>query len=254
MSAAAAMPNPVLYNNVNNASQGWQQQETNVSPNSSTDIQAVVRGLRSAIAQGELFPNQRLIEKEISAEYGASRGTVRAAIAELATEGLIERLQNRGARVRSVPIGEAVEILEVRSALEALCSGKAALLARDEDRLALKVLGQDMIQAIDDGDLYRYSELNNRLHESVLDLSKQETAASVIHRLKTQMVRHQFRLTMRPGGPSASLAEHLAIIEAICAGDAAKAHNAMWEHLEGVTDTLRQLAESPRQVAEAPAS
>lgn len=216
-----------------------------MSRSSSTDIQPVVAGLREAIARGEIVANQRLIEQDICEEYGASRGTVRAALAELATEGLVERVQNRGARVRSVSIAEAIEILEVRSVLEALCSGKAALLASEEDRLALKTLGQDMVRTIDAGDLYHYSELNNQLHQLVLDVSKQETAASVIHRLRTQMVRHQFRLTMRSGGPSASLAEHLAIIDAICSGDSEKAHQAMWEHLSTVTDTLRKLAEAP---------
>lgn len=242
--AAEAQPR-FRYNNVNNKSQGWQQQETDMSRSSSTDIQAVVAALREAIAKGELVANQRLIEQDICEDYGASRGTVRAALAELATEGLVERIQNRGARVRSVSISEAIEILEVRSVLEALCSGKAALLAGEEDRLALKALGQDMVNAIDAGDLYHYSELNNQLHQLVLDVSKQQTAASVIHRLRTQMVRHQFRLTMRQGGPSGSLAEHLAIIDAICSGDSAKAHEVMREHLGSVTDTLRQLAESP---------
>jgi DNA-binding GntR family transcriptional regulator len=216
-----------------------------MSRSSSTDIQPVVAGLREAISRGELVANQRLIEQDICDEYEASRGTVRAALAELATEGLVERIQNRGARVRSVSIAEAIEILEVRSALEALCAGKAALLAAEEDRLALKGLGQDMIRTIDAGDLYRYSELNNQLHQMVLDISKQKTAASVIHRLKTQMVRHQFRLTMRSGGPTTSLAEHLAIIDAICSGESATAHQTMWEHLASVTDTLRGLAEPP---------
>ncbi|WP_104045089.1 GntR family transcriptional regulator [Arthrobacter sp. ZGTC412] len=216
-----------------------------MSRSSSTDIQPVVAGLREAISKGELVANQRLIEQDICDEYRASRGTVRAALAELATEGLVERIQNRGARVRSVSISEAIEILEVRSLLEAHCAGKAALLAAEEDKLALKAVGEDMVKAIDGGDLYRYSELNNALHQLVLDISKQQTAASVIHRLKTQMVRHQFRLTMRSGGPSASLAEHLAIIEAICEGESDAARQTMWEHLASVTDTLRGLAEAP---------
>ena len=215
-----------------------------MSRSTSTDMQPVVAGLREAISKGELVANQRLIEQDICEQYSASRGTVRAALAELAAEGLVERIQNRGARVRSVSVEEAIEILEVRSLLEALCAGKVAQLASEEDRVALKVLGQEMVSCIDAGDLYRYSELNNQLHEKVLTISQQHTAASVIHRLRTQMVRHQFRLTMRSGGPGASLSEHLAIIDAIGAGDVERAHQAMWEHLSSVTDTLREVAES----------
>ena len=86
---------------------------------SATDIQSVVAGLWEAISRGELVANQRLIEKDICEEYGASRGTVRAALTALDAEGLVERIQNRGARVRSVSLAEAIEILEVRSLLEA---------------------------------------------------------------------------------------------------------------------------------------
>jgi len=213
-----------------------------VAAESLTDTQAVVSRLRDAISRGDLAPNQRLIEQDICTAYSASRATVRAALAELATEGLVERIQNRGARVRSVPVSEAIEILEVRTALEAMCAAQAAARLTDEDRLMLQSLGEDMRQAIETGDLYRYSDLNNRLHEAVLDISGHGTAAAVIHRLKGQVVRHQFRLNLRSGGPAGSLAEHLEIIDAICAGDADRAEDAMRRHLLNVADALRERA------------
>jgi DNA-binding GntR family transcriptional regulator len=204
-----------------------------------TDSQSVVSGLREAISHGDLAPNQRLIEQDICLAYGASRATVRAALAELATEGLVERIQNRGARVRAVPASEAIEILEVRAALEAMCAAKATRRLTDEGRRVLQAMGDDMRHAIETGDLYEYSELNNRLHEAVLELSQHGTASAVIHRLKGQVVRHQFRLNLRSGGPSGSLAEHLEIIDAICAGDAGHAEEAMRKHLVSVADALR---------------
>ena len=207
-----------------------------------TDTQAVVSRLRDAISRGDLAPNQRLIEQDICTAYNASRATVRAALAELATEGLVERIQNRGARVRSVPVSEAIEILEVRAALEAMCAAQAAARLTDGERQMLQSLGEDMRRAIETGDLYRYSDLNNRLHEAVLDISRHGTAAAVIHRLKGQVVRHQFRLNLRSGGPAGSLAEHLEIIDAICGGDADGAEDAMKRHLLNVTDALRERA------------
>jgi DNA-binding GntR family transcriptional regulator len=213
-----------------------------VAADSLTDTQKVVSALRDAIARGDLAPNQRLIEQDICTAYNASRATVRSALAALATEGLVERIQNRGARVRSVPISEAIEILEVRTALEAMCASQAAAKLTDEGRQILQALGEDMRHAIDSGDLYRYSDLNNRLHEAVLEYSQHGTAAAVIHRLKGQVVRHQFRLNLRSGGPAGSLAEHLEIIDAICAGDSDRAEDAMKRHLLNVADALRERA------------
>lgn len=201
--------------------------------------QFVVSQLRAAIAQGDLVPNQRLVEQDICSDYGASRGTVRAALADLATEGLVERIQNRGARVRAVPIGEAVEILEVRAALEAMCAARAAANVTQQERQALLALGDDMRTAIENGDLHEYSELNNRLHEVILEFSRHGTASAVIHRLRGQAVRHQFRLNLRPGGPAGSLAEHLEIIQAICSGEPNQAEDAMKRHLGNVAAALR---------------
>ena len=72
------------------------------------------------------MPNQRLVEADLSDQFEASRASVRAALAELTNEGLVERVQNRGARVRAVSLAEAVEITEVRMVVEGLCATKAA--------------------------------------------------------------------------------------------------------------------------------
>src|SRR4051794_1436384 len=70
--------------------------------------------LRDGIMRGELVPNQRLIESDLVDQYGVSRGAVRTALQKLAAEGLVDHMRNKGARVRSVSIEEAIEITEVR--------------------------------------------------------------------------------------------------------------------------------------------
>ncbi len=58
--------------------------------------------IRNAIVRGDYAPNQRLIEADLSDTFEASRATVRTALLELANEGLVERLPNRGSRVRAI--------------------------------------------------------------------------------------------------------------------------------------------------------
>ena len=86
----------------------------------------VVDDIREAIVRGEYAPNQRLIEADLSATFAASRATVRTALLELANEGLVERMPNKGSRVREISMDEAIEILEVRISVEGLCASKAA--------------------------------------------------------------------------------------------------------------------------------
>ncbi|UZX03320.1 GntR family transcriptional regulator [Arthrobacter sp. CDRTa11] len=199
----------------------------------------LVSVLRQAIITGELVPKQRLVEADLAAEYGASRGNIRVALSELSVEGLVERVQNRGARVRAVSVEEAVEITEVRGALEALCARKAAQRISDLESEELRELARHMEDAVARGDRESYSDCNQRLHAKIIAVSGQETAASTIQRLRGQAVRFQFRLARQPGRPAVSLPQHLAIIDAVCRHDSEGAAEAMRLHLESVADAIR---------------
>jgi DNA-binding GntR family transcriptional regulator len=198
----------------------------------------VVDEIREAIVRGDFVPNQRLVEADLSEQFGAGRSAVRSALATLANEGLVERVQNRGARVRAVSLAEAVEISEVRMVLEGLCAAKAAEHVTAEEVAELQAVGERMRAAVGGGDVLGYSQLNQLLHRRVREISAQRTAREVLERLRAQSVRHQFKLAMRPGRPAVSLPEHLAIIDAICARDPAAAEHATRAHLRSVITAL----------------
>jgi DNA-binding GntR family transcriptional regulator len=202
---------------------------------------SVVAEIREAIVRGEFVPNQRLVEADLSEQFAASRATVRSALVELANEGLVERVQNRGARVRAVSLAEAVEISEVRMVLEGLCAAKAAERVTREQAKELKAIGKKMRAAVSSGDVLGYSQLNQELHRRVREISGQQTARDVLERLRAQSVRHQFKLAMQPGRPNVSLPEHLAIIDGICANDPVAAENAARAHLRSVIEALREV-------------
>jgi len=212
---------------------------TESAPDRQPGERSAVAAIRDAIVRGEFVPNQRLVEADLSDRFGASRATVRAALIELTNEGLVERVQNRGARVRAVSLEEAVEISEVRMMLESLCAAKAAERISDAEAGELRDLGERMQAAVAGGDVVGYSGLNQRLHRRIREISGQRTAAQVLERLRGQSVRHQFRLAMRPGRPQVSLPEHLAIIEAICAHRPERAAEAARVHLGSVIEALK---------------
>lgn len=195
--------------------------------------------LRAALLNGDLSPGQRLIEGDLAEQFGVSRASVRAALMDLSTEGLLERIPNRGARVRIVSIEDAVAITECRMVLEGLCAAKAAEQSTDDDIGALRELGTRMSTAVTDGEPLKYSELNRELHRRLRELSGQRVAAELLDRLNAQIVRHQFRLALRAGRPQVSLLEHLAIIEGIAHRDPLAAESAVRAHLTSVILALR---------------
>ncbi|TIC82684.1 GntR family transcriptional regulator [Nocardioides sp. GY 10127] len=196
--------------------------------------------IREDIVSGEFAPGQRLVEADLSESYQASRGAVRNALQQLEHEGLVERIANRGARVRVVSVEEAVAITEVRMVVEGLVGAKAAQNATPEDVAELREIGAAMQAAVAGGEIMVYSGLNVRLHDKIRVMGRQDVAEEVLGRLLARNVRHQFRLALRPGRPQVSLPEHLAIIEAVCAGDPAAAEAAVREHVASVIRALQQ--------------
>lgn len=198
--------------------------------------------LRERIVQGELMPNERLVEVDLAASLGVGRAAVRTFLARLEQEGLVVREPNRGARVRMVTEAEALEITQVRAALEALTAREAALHATDDDIASMRATLAHMTDLMQAGDLLAYSDGNARLHAKIIETSRHRTAAPLIAGLKAQMVRFQYRTVLVPGRTADSLAEHTAIVDAIAAHDAEAAEAAMRHHLSHVASTLRETA------------
>jgi DNA-binding GntR family transcriptional regulator len=194
--------------------------------------------LRRAILAGDMSPGQRLVEEELASTFGVTRASLRGGLIDLTADGLVERIPNRGARVRVISLDEAVAITECRMALEGLCAAKAAERVTDEQAAQLRELAGQMSRAVADGEPVKYSALNRELHRMVLEISGQAVAAGLLARLNGQIVRHQFQLALRPGRPQESLPEHLAIIDAVTGRDPEQAERATRLHLRSVIRAL----------------
>jgi DNA-binding GntR family transcriptional regulator len=200
---------------------------------------AVTSALRAAILAGEYAPNQRLVEIDLCERFGTSRFILRSALQELAARGLVEFQRNRGARVREVPLAEAIEITEVRIQLEGLVAARAAERVTESDATRLRTIVGDMRAAVDRLELIAYSELNARLHGAIRDIAAHETASRLLRQLRDQTVRYQFTLSLVPGRPAVSLPQHEAIVAAIAAREPEQAELAMRAHLRSVLDAYR---------------
>src|ERR1700756_3932476 len=195
--------------------------------------------LRRAILSGDLAPGRRLVEEELAGTLGVTRQSLRSALLDLTAEGLVERIPNRGARVRVVSTEEAVAITECRMALEALCAAKAAVRITDDEAAQLRELGESLKRSVADGNPLKYSELNRELHRRVGVISGQRVAVGLLERLHGQLVRHQFQLALRPGRPEVSLGEHLAILHAVANRKPEDADRAVRAHLASVIGALQ---------------
>ncbi len=210
-------------------------------PTAGEQVAEVVSAVREGIMTGGYAPGQRLPEADLVTLYRASRGAVRTALAQLESEGVVERERNRGARVRPISLAEAVEITEARAAVEGLCAAKAATRATADDRTRLRELGAELTAAVAHGDVMAYTRINQQVHRAVRDISRHGTAGVLLDRLRTQSVRYHYTVALLPGRPAVGLREHLDVIETVCAGDPDVAERTMRAHLLSVVEALQQL-------------
>jgi DNA-binding GntR family transcriptional regulator len=209
------------------------------SRRSTSNIQTY-RELREAITGGRFQPNERLVESDLMAMFRAGRSVVRSALVRLDQEGLVTREPNRGARVRLISDREAIEIEQVRIALEKMLARTAAERVTPADLDELVATVGEMRRRVADGDPLGYSELNARFHRRIWAIADHQLAAGLLTTMKSQSIRFQYHTILQPGRAEKSLEEHAAIVAALAARDPAASEAAMAEHLSQVVSTLQR--------------
>ena len=126
--------------------------------------------LRQMIVAGELAPGQRISEREIGEQLdGISRTPLREAFKVLAAEGLVTISPNRGASVTALSMAEVDETIELLVGLEGLAAETACSRISEQDIAAIDELHQHMAAAYRAGQLMAYFELNQAIHQRLVD-------------------------------------------------------------------------------------
>jgi GntR family transcriptional regulator of vanillate catabolism len=207
-----------------------------------THTQRALLALRQRVLSGGTPGGTRLFEVALAEELEISRTPIRAALSQLAEEGLLERVRGGGFVVRSFALRDVVDTIELRGVLE----GTAARLAAERSAVAgpievleetLAAIDSIMLRGAQDIDLDDYSVLNTRFHTALAEAS----GSAVIQREIERVTRLPF------AAPSAFLGDHLqidsfrrsllpaqeqhrAIIEAIRMREGARAESIAREH------------------------
>lgn len=195
---------------------------------------AVYAGLRRAIIEQSLMPGAKLPEDQIGESFGVSRTLVRAALTRLVAEGLVEQVRNRGSFVASPSLAEAQQVFDLRRQLEGLVVERLAgvLDGGQVRRLRAHVAAERALQGRDGPESIR---LAGEFHVLLADL----TGNALLARYVADVVSRSsliLALYSRPHSSECGANEHAGIIEALAAGDGARAGALMDHHLGAVQD------------------
>ena len=189
----------------------------------------IANWIRAEIDSGALRPGARIEERSLSERFRVSKTPVREALIQLASRGLIDLRQRRGATVSIMSAEQIVAVFEVMTEMEGmaarLCAGRMSQEMRDE----LVAVHRDSRSWT--GDERRYDAFNARLHELIYRGARNAYLEATIRDARARLRVYRRYPFQQPGRMERSFRDHEAIVEAVVRCDGAAASAAMHEHL-----------------------
>lgn len=190
--------------------------------------------LRAAILQGELQPGSRLHANDLADRWDVSATPLREAFQRLASDGLVEMLPQRGARVTQLSIADAVEIYELRLLLEPLCLRQSLAASDDEHRAEITAAFEAFRSATSiDGAMDAHAEF----HDALLN----RCPSAWLRRFTGQLAdaSRLFQVASAGGAtPRHPKAEHKALRDAAVRGDVDRCVALQEAHLRRTLDLV----------------
>jgi DNA-binding GntR family transcriptional regulator len=199
----------------------------------------LVGALRDLIVEGELAAGTRIPERLLCERFGVSRTPLREALKVLASEGLVELLPNRGARVATLSERDVDDMFQVMAALESLSGALACARITDAEIAEIRALHYEMLAHYMRRRLPEYFRLNQQIHEAILDAARNPVLKATYQGLAGRIRRARYAANMSDERWAAAVAEHEAMLDALDARDAARLAALLGAHLRNKSEVVR---------------
>ncbi|WP_312758340.1 transcriptional regulator LldR [Pantoea brenneri] len=233
----------------------------------------LVTRLRAYITEHQLTPGMRLpAERQLSAELGVSRSSLREALQQLISSGMLISRRGGGTWVRQQlepwseqrivePIRQLLrddpdyryDILEARHAIEASTAWHAALRATEADRERLQYAFDATLKLKESDDPDLAAQADVRFHLAIAEASHNlvllQTMRGFFELLQSSVMQSRQRMYTQPAIFARLTEQHQALLDAILTGDAEGARQAAMQHLGFVHTTMKNLHEDEARQA-----
>lgn len=186
-------------------------------------VELVVASLRARILAGEFVPGERLVEEQLSRQFGISRAPLREALRLLVEQGLVEHLPRRGVRVSTFSTRDFDELFGVRDALERYAASLVAGRPRSAlDFAPLTTALDELDAAATVNDRLAASNAHRAFHLAAVALADNNqlllTYEPIIVKLQLYMAAN-LRLEADTASPSDGVRRHRRLYAALASGD-----------------------------------
>jgi DNA-binding GntR family transcriptional regulator len=208
--------------------------------------EAALAQLREMIVHGALAPGARLNERELTEMLGVSRTPLREATRRLASEGLVELLPNRGARVAALNVESIRNTLQVMGALEGLAGELACSHASEATIAEIRATHFEMLADHARKDRDSYFNRNQAIHLMIIDAGGNALLSQLYRSLNDQVRRVRYMANFTQARWDQAIAEHNEILDALMKHDAKRLQFLLADHLaHKLTVVSQALAAAP---------
>lgn len=183
------------------------------------------------IEHGELAPGDRISEKQLCDRFGVSRTPLREALKVLASEGLIELLPNRGARVVRLTMKMVKDTYDLMAALEGLSGELACQRITPGEVDAIRQLHNSMLLHYRERNLMAYFQVNQQIHESILAASDNDVLQEMYSNLSQRVKRVRYSKKMTERFWSQAVQDHENMMTALEQRDGKQLGQILRDHL-----------------------
>lgn len=191
----------------------------------------VAEAVRAGIVAGEMPPGVVYSVPALAERFGVSATPVREALLDLAKEGLLEAVRNKGWRVTRPSEHDLDEIYEIRALLEVPAIGRLVGRVGMGDLKSLRGIAREIESAARSGDLIAYIEADRRFHLDLLALLGNRRLVEIVAALRSQARLFGLAPLAADGRLVHAAKEHSELLRHLAAGDTAAAQEVMARHL-----------------------
>jgi len=205
---------------------------------------AVVGHIREMIFSGELPSGERVPEKHLCQRLAVSRTPLREALKVLASEGLLDLLPNRGARVARLTTEDVDEMFPVMGALEGLAGELACERISDAGIDEIRALHYQMASHHKRQALNEYFQLNQRIHARIFDAAGNATLGAIYHSLTARIRMARYQANLSRARWDDAMAEHEEILRALAKRDGQRLATVLKQHLAATCEAVKGVIRS----------
>ncbi len=198
------------------------------------------RALKEAIVRGDIKSNAKLTLNEIAQYMGISKTPIREAINQLASEGLVELIPNKGIIINEISIDDYQEILQIRATLDGLIAEIAATKITEKEVTTMMGIISNMEKSVKNDNRLVYNDLDIKFHDLLLNITGNHKLVEVYNHLILQSHKFRLRTLKLAYRMSKSLAEHKNIALKVKKGNPLAANKASQKHIKSILRSLEE--------------